>query len=266
MYSTLYTIIVAHCLAALLNATHTQEQQFNPSNCVIAWDLHGVLVQESLWDISKQAWSIFNNAHNRWELLKLFPLLIYEAYKLNNQCSSGEIILDQLIDEHVALEPHRNEILTMINLQVPIEGSVAILKELNQAGYQNVLASNIGPESLTMMQQKYPAIFSLFKGEFIPKNSFLNQETNLPFAKPCTQYFDAFRQMLKDKFQIHQENSVIFIDDKKENTEAAERSKQNIISIRFESPEQLRKELCTLGILKEQCAASLVFLTHDGMI
>jgi len=67
-----------------------------------------------------------------------------------------------------------------------------------------------------------------------------------PIPKPSSEYFDKLRNIVDEK------KNIIFFDDRKENSTAATRPKDNMIGIHFENPIQFADELIKIGVLSEE--------------
>lgn len=233
-----------------LNTSDVNPPKFNPSNAIIAWDFHGVLVKKDWLAMVSQIFSILKSD---WKLtgLLFWPPFWKELYEANNTCSTSDELLKQIISRYPSLKPHWDKLIILINLHVPIPGSIAVLKKLHQSGYQNYLASNMGEESYRIQKERFPEIFEQFDGRYIPKNT--HSKTGLMIGKPCTQYYLELRQYLEE-YENTADKTIIFIDNKKENIEGALASNHielnHIQGIVFSFPEQLRDELNTLLELK----------------
>ena len=222
------------------------QQKFNPSNVVIAWDFHDVLVKKDWSAMRSQIVSIIKND---WKLigLALWPPFWKKAYAAKHACATSEELLHKITDDYTSLKPHWNELLKLINLHVPIPGSVEILKNLKKLEYQNYLASNMGKQSYEIQKKNFPDIFEQFDGHYIPENK--DKNTGLLIGKPCTEYYIELRRYLVEK-ENAKDKTIIFIDDKKQNIEGAIASNHNelnhIHGIVFTSPDQLKSDLDNL--------------------
>ena len=115
----------------------------------------------------------------------------------------------------------------------PIEGSVQILQELKMKGYQLYALTNWNAELFNQSLDDFPFL-QWFDGKIV--------SGAVKKTKPGA---DIYLHLL-DKYHIIP-TQALFIDDKKENIETAE--KLGIKGIHFIDPVQLRKELEQLGIL-----------------
>jgi FMN phosphatase YigB (HAD superfamily) len=227
-----------------LNADNSVNKKYNPNTAIIAWDFHDVLVHKNWWAMLQRIGKILNESKNRWQLVKVIPSILFDAYKIKDNCSSAEELIAAFLNKYPVLAPHKKELLMVINQHEPNNESVKILRQLKKEGYRNFLASNIGKTSLKIMQQLFPRIFKQFDGDYIPQTeSTLGYQSLI--AKPCIEYYQEFRDYLKTK-GIDKQTAIIFIDDNIKNIEAANNSGLNIIGILFTSPEQLNTDLNNL--------------------
>jgi 2-haloacid dehalogenase len=114
-----------------------------------------------------------------------------------------------------------------------IEGSVVILQELKAKGYKLYALTNWNAELFNQTLEDFPFL-QLFDGKVVSG------------AVKQTKPGEDIYQLLLKKYNIRPEQSL-FIDDKKENIQTAE--KLGIKGIQFKDPEQLKNDLQALGIL-----------------
>jgi 2-haloacid dehalogenase len=114
-----------------------------------------------------------------------------------------------------------------------IDGSVVILHELKLKGYKLYALTNWNAELFNLTIDDYPFL-QLFDGKVV--------SGAVKKTKPGE---DIYIHLL-DRYQINPAQAL-FIDDKKENIQTAE--KLGIKGIQFKDPEQLKNDLQALGIL-----------------
>jgi 2-haloacid dehalogenase len=114
-----------------------------------------------------------------------------------------------------------------------IDGSVVILQELKLKGYKLYALTNWNAELFNLTIDDYPFL-QLFDGKVV--------SGAVKKTKPGE---DIYIHLL-DRYQINPAQAL-FIDDKKENIQTAE--KLGIKGIQFKDPEQLKNDLQALGIL-----------------
>lgn len=116
----------------------------------------------------------------------------------------------------------------------PIAETVAILRELKESGrYKLYALTNWSAELFPVALRKYDFLH-WFDGRLVSGE----EKTRKPFPE--------IYRLLLDRFNIQKEEAV-FIDDNQRNADAAQAF--GILTIRFESPAQLRSELKQRGIL-----------------
>lgn len=204
----------------------------NSSNTIITFDLHSVVFTPDFKQALKVLWRW---PHKLRIIACAFKLgFVWQAFKL--------LFHDPTDEEFFALFQERCPILlpliiNLFNSFKPIDGTVEILKELKNKNYTLHIASNIGPRRFKTLKEKFPDILDLFDAAKINNGDVKNL-----IKKPSTQFF---MQYLRDCNPDGKK--VIFIDDKKQNIQEAE--KFGIVGIQFKSPNQLRNSLESLHIL-----------------
>ncbi len=221
----------------------------NNTNALIAWDFHGVIVQKPLASMLARAVSVIKNADNRWELLKLILSPSFMSELLFGSVTSCDRTIENFIARFPEqIERHKEEIYEIANMHVLDNAVVDIIDQLRQQGYVQVLASNIGSESLQRMQAKFPHLFEKFDALFYDGPQYPASSSNACTTelKPNGRYYHAFKQFLAKKHLLKE--YIVFIDDKKENIVGARKVDIGIDAIQFFNAEQLRKELKKRGI------------------
>jgi 2-haloacid dehalogenase len=116
----------------------------------------------------------------------------------------------------------------------PIQGTVAIFRELKESGkYKLYALTNWSAELFPIALERYEFLH-WFDGRVVSGEE--------KMRKP----FPEFYQLLLDRFGLKPAQTV-FIDDNLRNAQAA--AVMGLKTIRFQSPEQLREDLVKLGIL-----------------
>lgn len=117
----------------------------------------------------------------------------------------------------------------------PIDGSVSVLEELTRTGVRLYVLSNMEPETFPKRLDRFEFlhwfddyVISGFEG----------------VIKPDTAIF----HRLLHRFDL-QPDRTVFIDDSRVNVDAA--NEMGIRAVLFESPDQLRRDLGSLGLLQE---------------
>ena len=117
----------------------------------------------------------------------------------------------------------------------PIDGTVAILEELADADTPLYALTNWAADTWLHARDSFPFL-RLFRGILVSDEERLTKPGPAIFHRMAAR----FGLVLSD---------LVFIDDNKENAEAA--TALGIHAIRFESPLQLREDLGALGFLPE---------------
>ncbi|NLX76226.1 MAG: HAD family phosphatase [Clostridiaceae bacterium] len=120
-----------------------------------------------------------------------------------------------------------------VEIMMPIEENVDLLKELKMKGYNLYLLSNFHEKAFGRVFEKY-GFFELFDGIFI--------SSHYRLLKPEREIY----QEMLEKFSLNPDE-CIFIDDTPANVSAAE--ELGIKGIVFRDPESLRQELKNHEIL-----------------
>lgn len=218
-------------------------KEFNPQNTKFAFDFHEVIVTEpfaSLSDCKK---------FFRWDMIPILnrylPHCIYELLV----CFLYEPTSEKL--KNICLKYKQEKLISCImdvgNSFIPIDNTIHIVQELKKEGYELDLASNINVLFLNELENnaKYSNIqktLALFTNKKAVDQLAIYSEASI--RKPDIRYFMTYHQ----KYNNPDAKQIIFIDDRLENVEASQQT--NMIGIHFQSPEQLRNELVTLGILQ----------------
>jgi FMN phosphatase YigB (HAD superfamily) len=214
---------------------------YTPENTQFAFDFHDVVVARDMSRIQKAIFNknfIYKIHFNRY-LPGLFLALANTAYH-DFRGGTGEIYIKVLQDYH---QPDIAQLaLDVANDVRPIEGTIEIIKELRDLGYEINMASDIGTTVLRDLKARpqYQALLALFTHE--KSVDYLNASGH-PIKKPQLAYFTDYAQKFQDGKQY-----VIFIDDKEKNVTGARTA--GMIGIVFKNPPQLRAQLVKMGILQ----------------
>jgi 2-haloacid dehalogenase len=119
-------------------------------------------------------------------------------------------------------------------LRGPIDGSVAILGELRDAGYRLLGLTNWSHETFPLARARYP-FFGWFDGIVVSGEEKLIKPDRRLFVR------------LIERYRVDPAHAV-FIDDTLHNVEAA--SALGIHAIHFRSPAALREELIAIGLVR----------------
>ena len=204
----------------------------NPTNTIIAFDLHSVVFAPDWKKSIKILW--------QWpHKLRLIGCALNIRFVW--QCFAL-LTKDPTDEEYFALFQQRCPrllplIIDLFNAFNPIDGTVAILRELKEKRYPLHIASNCGPRRFQKLKERFPFIMDLFD-----KAKINNCDVNNLIKKPSPQFFEEY---LRDYNPDNKK--IVFIDNNKHNIKSA--ATLGIIGILFKSPTQLRDALKQIDIL-----------------
>jgi len=113
------------------------------------------------------------------------------------------------------------------------------LKKLRDAGFEIWCATNLGDTFFAELKRKYPEIFN---NNFIKHGMTVDYTAKEIIQKPDPRYFER----LKERINPHGAKTMLFIDDKPENTQAAR--KAGLKTITFRRAGQMKQALHQFGI------------------
>jgi len=203
----------------------------SPKNTIIAFDLHDVIFTFDYKKVAKVLWKW----NHKWAIIAtLFhPSLVWQLLKMLWHDATDEQFYELFEKRRPILMPL---IFEMTNAQKLIPGMNVLLKKLSNKGYELHILSNIGPRRFEQLSKDFPEIISLFK-----KVKIVQPHGKHSLRKPDKQFFTDY---LKEYKQDHQQ--IIFVDDKKENINAAQ--ELGIDAILYKSPKQLQDQLVNRNI------------------
>lgn len=206
----------------------TTQSNLPTDEYVFAFDLHDVVFQTD-WHARRQELKMVPFSLNL-VLTLLNPFFLYDLIKISLSTDTYEEVIDVLSAKYPAIKEYEESILTLINTQVPIEGTIKILKDLNAQGYRLYIFSNIGQASFLRLKKFFPEIFDLFDGYV-----YVEAQDNW-IQKPQKESYEKFL----NAFNL-QPYQVIFIDDRQVNIEGAQKAGFNTIP--FTSAAELEQTL-----------------------
>jgi HAD superfamily hydrolase (TIGR01509 family) len=176
---------------------------------IFIFDLHGVLICLNKKEVIRQLWkapdktSIILSCCN--------PFFLKEAINLWFSTIVLEEFITKMMDDFPKINKNRQAALLTANAQKPIIPMIDLVKKLKQDGSQIYIFSNIGNESIAILQEKLPDIFKLFDGVYnaTSKKKYL--------AKPNPQSFIDFL----NAFNLVPTEQLVFVDDKQKNIDTA---------------------------------------------
>lgn len=232
MHKSLFSLLIALCIVPSLSAD-------NP----IIFDYHGVLFGKDSHAVKKELFSYFMHAHNKFSLVTtvLNPAFVYSLIGMVRD-ENQAIIIDALTEKAPILAQHRDQLFAILNNEFPIAGMHKLLHGLSQAGIPLVLASNMRLDTYRYLAARDPRFFAQFSYVFPARQDGHG-------IKPETYYFKQLWDAVCERYAL--EGSVIFIDDSKENIDAAFKANQkwgtHFDPILFVDKDQLIQELIRRG-------------------
>lgn len=218
----------------------------------LAWDIHETIARKQ-------------KAECAGLTIKSLPTLIGNAGSLRRGIKKvkqqGGFVAAEAYAGHFHKEKNHklaDYIEKVSNAYAPIDGIEEIITQLSSKGYTHRLASNIGKNYLPILEHRFACkykcrIFSQMKGGTIIDYQVPATRRGQSLIKAPLQYATQCKPH-NNLYELHNKtynptNSkiIVFIDDKKENIQAANRN--GWVGILFSSPKQLRKDLQQLGLL-----------------
>lgn len=199
---------------------------------IIAFDLHGVVLQ---YEWLKIVPTLFRFDH-KWALIRnLYKLPFRRLFSIARRRPSFEQLLQTVGQENIYLR----DLLIELSVQQRVNREVAqMIQRLRDRGYTLHVLSNIGAESFRRLQIKFAALFHCFT--FVLTANPVDHHGAL-IRKPDAAFFTHYLERVKARAA-----NIVFIDDRRENVEAARRI--GMRAIHFKNAEQLTAELTNMGI------------------
>jgi FMN phosphatase YigB (HAD superfamily) len=176
---------------------------FKPTNSVFAFDLHGVVFYPSLITITK----VLLQSPKKWCLISAFlnPRTIYRILEAVFTKKVIEQFIEEIAIKNPSLTTIKPLLLDMANAQKEHKAVVALIKMLKNKGYPIIAFSNIGEQSILILQKKFPDTFALF-------DHIINATSQDGYiSKPSLAAFQKLTAV------IPKNKKIIFVDDTAEN-------------------------------------------------
>jgi len=221
-----------------------------PNKIEFAWDLHDVVVKPSYPKMVTTAMY-----HGGFALTKLMGALIwdYTRYACTGTVGSAQQLIidiktavknggtgDTIQHTLNAYNPKLGVAACKVGAELyTIKGVPEIIYELDQLGYTQRIASNIGTEEVKWLVEKHSELFSKFKD-----GKTVTYVDGTPSTKkPSPNYFEEYNT----SYNTDGLKTIIFIDDKLKNITGAKQV-NNFVPVHFKNAEQLRADLKKLGV------------------
>ncbi len=197
----------------------------------IIFDLGNVLIG---WDPDRVFDKIFDDKEKKKHFFE--SICTMEWNEMQDEGRSIAEATNELVAKHPDWKEHIEAYYGQWPQMIsgPIDGTVEIFKQLKDAGKYKFYALTNWSAELFPYALKHFHFLQWFDGRVVSGEE--------KMRKPYPQFY----QVLLDRYDVTPDEAV-FIDDSLRNIKAAE--ELGIKSIHFTSPEQLKEELKTLGVL-----------------
>jgi len=225
-------------------------QKALPETVELAWDCHQVLIKPNIPEMA----AIFIKKAGI-KSIKITTVLGYEyvRYCLGG-CEGTTLKLMRDIHKLVKRQPGAtgqeydlliaayDESLLPVSREmaaawVPIKGMPELIKELDELGYTQRIATNMGAVDYEDLVKKHPELFKYLKGGLT-----VDAFEDPVVRKPDAAYYDRYHE----RYNNDRAKKVIFTDDNKHNIVGANQSEMT--GILFKDAQKLREALKGLGI------------------
>jgi len=144
-------------------------------------------------------------------------------------------VIEHVWDADCLLKSLKPEYIRLESLFKPNKAMFKLIDELKEKGYAVVIASNIAPDTLKLLQERYPKHFEKFDDIESP-----NEENKWVDKRQPKKFFTNLKKKASGK-------KIILIDDKEENCKNAE--EEELAAICFKgNMQELRKALQEKGV------------------
>jgi FMN phosphatase YigB (HAD superfamily) len=200
----------------------------------IAFDLHDVLFMRNY---KKMLYLMLTTPGKLKIIITLFnPRFLYDVLCLYRKTRVAEEYILTLGAKYPLLKPHIDRGIAITNSLLPCNELFHITQQLKEHGYSLYIFSNIGKKTYHELLKIHAPLFTLFDGIHY------THENNNWLQKPLP---NAYHHFIK-RFNL-KPSEVVFIDDSKKNSNAAQSC--GITAIHYKSVDQLRNSFLHLGIL-----------------
>lgn len=194
--------------------------QLTPANTLIATDIDDVILERnqvqrppnvhlylwhSNWKSIFKGWSNFKRMNNERKYVEWMAKGLTKPAEFLRACVKQKDIIPETLE---------------------------LYKKLHEKGFKFYTATNIGTIFFEDQKERFP---ELFNDNFIKHCMTVDYSVKNPIEKPDPRYFE----MLKEKINPSDGQYILFIDDKKENVEAAR--KAGLLAIQFDKKQGAKK-------------------------
>lgn len=214
------------------NFLTSEDKKYAPENTLIATDWHNVILERKPKMRSIFSWeAVTYLAHADW---KPFMEGIREGNLAKANWKFQRINGERKYLEWTkkGLTKPAEFVRSIAQQKEVIPETLTIYKNLNKQGFQMYSATNTGVIFSRDMQKKFPDIFN---EHFIKWGILVDYKSNEPIEKPDPRYFEKLKRELDPENKKH----IIFIDDGKENINAARNA--GLTAIQFDKKQGAKK-------------------------
>lgn len=212
-------------------------QPIDPDTLLCAFDLHRVIFHRDWLGILNY---LIRMPRKLTLLCFAFnPFFWFSIWRIWNKTSVGDEIYEKIVEKYPSLSRFQADFIALENMQNPDSGVLEILRTLKAHGYALYILSNIGERAFIELAKKFPDLLHLFDHLYLP------QKSNNYLQKPHKGFYEDFKSFVEKKGDG--DKSILFIDDRIKNVEAAARV--GISAIHFKTADRLKAELSRLSIL-----------------
>ena len=208
----------------------------NPENNIFIFDMHKVFMEQDFLSIYAD---IIKNYYRPMSGLLLYPSTYRNAGIIAQETKVAECITQRLEDLYPQLKGIQSHMQNLFLQQAFMHDTIALIKQLKSNGYKIYVLSNCAEETYKLLEKRYPEIFTLFDGYYLP-----SVENKYDF-KPRNSFYKGCKTYLAQ--QGNESKMPIFIDDRKKNVLSA--LSEDFMGIHFVTAAQLKKDLHTLKAL-----------------
>lgn len=244
----LASLLVISAGISAAEATIVQPEQINylsvltrevtPETTAFAFDINDVLFKKNIPQIiGRSLWTLVRGG--LWHVM--WPSFWKKVKEINATTGSKEYVFVKLQDDYPALKGWQSDYVALSTSHSIIPEMIDIVTRLKEQGYKLYLFSNMGSITVDAMRVKFPEVFNLFDGQYVP-----SPENGYNY-KPEPSFYTEFIAYLKT--QGAEGKQIVFTDDRIANLQEAYNN--GIAGIECTSVEDVRTKLVEIGAIAE---------------
>ena len=110
------------------NKSTKEHPDYNPSNTVFVFDIHGVICKFSFTKVIQEAWKIPNKG--RLIIILCNPKLWYHSIKTYQKYSTPEALFIKVSEKYTDLKPYKKHMINVLNSQTIVPSTMRLVKDL----------------------------------------------------------------------------------------------------------------------------------------